>query len=56
MGSKLFDFITKMNVLKWVDCIFDVDIALGIQKLGTYLDDKIPLDLKLVKKINFKSC
>ena len=51
-----FDFIIKMNVLKWVVCIFDVDIALGIQKLGIYLNDKISLDLKLVKKINFKSC
>ena len=51
-----FDFIIKMNVLKGVVCIFDVDTALGIQKLGIYLNDKIPLDIKLVKKINFKSC
>ena len=51
-----FDFIIKINVLKWVVCIFDVEIALGIQKLGIYLDDRIPLDFKLLKKINFKSC
>ena len=58
MGTKLFWFYhqnecTELGCL--YICIFDVDIALGIQKLGIYLDDKIPLvskKMSILKVVN----
>ena len=37
-------------------CILKTDIAWGLQKLGQFLENKIPLDLKLVKIIINMSC
>ena len=40
-----------MNGLQGNGCILKTDIAWGLQKLGLILENKVPLNLKLVKGV-----